>query len=120
MITNVLEPGFKFRMKVVVLCVGNKAAASAVTAIGSAAVCYEKKYAIGVTMDDPVHGFGVFFAYGVEAFFRGDLGFAGTGNDLATDGVVGIVWMDEVKKVGRDGKGELLVGETATGAFIGV
>lgn len=117
---DVLESGFEFGVEVVILGVGDEATAGAVTAIGGAAVGDEKEDTVGVAVDDAVDGFGCFLANGVEAFFGGGMGFTRAGDDLATNGVVGVVGIDEVEEVGGNREGELLVGEVAPGAFIGV
>ena len=119
-LADVLEARFKFGVEVVILGVGDEAAAGAVAAVGGATVGNEEEDAVGVAVNDTVHRFGFFFADGVEAFLGGGLGFSGAGDDLTTDGVGGIGGIDEVEEVGGDREGEFLVGEAATGTLIGV
>ncbi len=117
---DVLESRLEFGVEVVILGVGDEAAAGTVATVGGATVGNEKEDAVGVAVNDAVHRFGFFFANGVKAFFGGSLGLFGARDDLAADGVCGIGGIDEVEEVGCDCEGKFLVGEKATGALIRV
>ena len=95
------------------------AAARAVAAVAGASVGDEEEDAVGITVYESGHGHVRVLAAGVGHFAGGDDGFAGARDDLAADRAVGVVRLDEVEVVRRDGEGQLVAGEEEPFTFVG-
>ena len=95
----------------------NDAAAGAVAAVGCTAVGNEEENTIGVAVYEPWDGHVGVLATGVGHFSGIGEGFFDTGDDLATDWAVGVVFIDKIEKMRRDGHGQLVAGEEDAGAF---
>jgi len=108
---EILEGCFPLGFKFLVGYTGDHSTAGAVATVGGTAVGDEKENAVWVAVDEPGDGHVGILAAGV-AHFRG-VGerFFDPGDDLSADRAVGVVGVDEVKKVGGDRHRELIAGE---------
>lgn len=117
MLLEVLESGLPLGFQVLLPHPRDDPRASAVAAIGGAAIGHEKEDAVWITVNETRHGHVGVLATGVRHFLGGVPAFLDARNDLAADRAVGIVTVDEIEKVRRDGHGQLGAGEEDTSAF---
>ncbi len=117
---QVLVGGFVVHFELLIAGSADDAASGAVAAVGGAAVGDEEEDAIGVAVDEAGYGHVGVFAAGVGHFGGVFPGLFDSGDDLSTDGIERVAWIDEIEVVGGDGGGELGAGEEYAGAlFIG-
>ena len=112
------EGGFPLGFEVLFADAGDDAGACAVAAVGGAAIGDEEEDAVGVAVDEAGDWHVRVLAAGVGEFFRGGPGFFDAGDDLAANGAVGVVAVDEVEVVRGDAHRELGACEEDTGAFL--
>ncbi len=115
---DVAQPLLVFRVEVVVLRVGNEPAARAVTTVSRAPVRHEKQHPVRITMNQTRHRRVFVFAERIEHFFGVKLRLARTRNHLQPDGTVGIITINQVKKIRGDRHRQLVAREEHPGALV--
>lgn len=96
---------------------GHDPRARAVAAVGSAAIGDEEKDAVGITMNKSRDRHVGILSTGIGHFRRISQGFFDPRDDLAPDGAIRIRGVDEIEKVGRNGRGQLGSREENPGAL---
>lgn len=97
---------------------GDDPGTGAIPAIGGTTVGDEKEDAIGIAMDEAGDGHVGVFATRVGHFGGVGVGLFDPGNDLTTNGAIGIRGVDQVEEVGRDRGGKLGAGQEDAGALL--
>ena len=93
------------------------AASGTVTTIRCAPICNEKKDAVRIPVHKAWDRHVRVFAARVRHFDRRSICFFEARDYLATNRAIGILGVDQVKKVGGDRKRELVAGQQDAGAF---
>ena len=120
MALQVAESGLKFGVQLLLSHAGDDAAAGAVAAVAGAAVSDQEQHAVRVAVNEAWHRHVAVLAAGVTHFIGVFPGFLDAGDHLLADGAVGVLGVNEVEIVRRDGHGQLVPREQHAGAlFLG-
>src|SRR5690349_3136243 len=99
---------FKVRMKLLFAYTTYDPAPRAITAIRSASICHQEQDPVGITMYESRDRHVRIFAAGIGHLERGSGSFFNSRDDLSADRAIGVVWIDEIKKMRGDAKGEFI------------
>ena len=118
MFFEVAERRFIIGFEILLSRTGDDAAACAVAAVSGAAIRHQKQNPVGVAVDEPGNGHMAVFAAGIGHFIGGNERLLDAGNHLPANWAVGIVAVDQIEEVRRNGHGELRARENDPVALV--
>src|ERR1700704_150866 len=108
---------FKLRVQFLFACAADDSTPCAIAAVGSAAICNQKKNAVGITVNESGNRHVRVFAARIRNLEWSTNCLLHPGNDLTSDGAIWIVWVDQIKKMWGNGERELIARKEDAGPF---
>src|SRR6476620_3499823 len=115
MFFEIFEGGLEFGVQLLFAYAADDTGTGAIAAVAGATIGHKKQHAIRVTMHEAGHGHVGILTTGVRHVVGRSPGFLDPRDDLSPDRAVGIVSLDEIEEMWRDGEREFVPGKKHTG-----